>query len=311
MSDKKIIQIAKELNSFTVIPAIKDLNDFFSQSENLTAEINFQNTTFAFPGGLAPLLAYLKENGQKDNYAIILNSKNSNIDSYIRRMGFYSLLGLSDNYNWIKWSGTGRFQEPYYFTKNSDPEEVNKKSANIISMFIKDRQKMNYNYAIGWCIQELIDNAMNHANSDINVVMAQIYNREITEFCVADRGIGIKESMEEADVKTALLKCITQAKSKNSGGMGNGLYYSAELIKNDTSGKCSMSIWSEDHLLTIYSNSSPEVKKVDGFWQGVNISISMYNGISSNLTDLKNKNNETDTFSYEEMPEYYESLFES
>lgn len=311
MTGKEIIIVPLELNSYTVTQVINQLNAFMSQDEIGFLELNFVNTHFVYPGGLSPLLAYLKENANDLNHHIILNSKNSEVDSYLRRMKCYSLLSLPDNYPWIRWSGKGRFQEPYYFTKNTDPNEVNKRSENIISMFIKDRHKMNYNQAIGWCINELIDNAKNHANSDVNVVMAQNYSSGVSEFCVSDRGIGIRESMGKADVKTALEECITKAKGQYSEGMGNGLYYTAELIKNDISGKCSMSIWSEDYMLTLYSNSNPEVKKLDHYWQGVNISISMYNGISSNLTDLKNKNNEGDAFSYENMPEYYENLFEN
>lgn len=305
---EKIITLANELNINTIIPAIKDLNDFLEQDKVLSAEINFNSTVFAYPGGLTPLLAYLKENGQT-KHSIFLNSGKSSIDGYIRRMGFYSLLGLQDNYPWCKLSGRGKFQEPYYFSKNTNPNTVNEKTGNIISLFIKDRNKMNYNEAIGWCISEIIDNAQNHANSDINVVMAQNYrDNTLTEFSVSDRGIGIRASMGEKDAKTALEKCITPAKGINSDGMGNGLYYTAELIKQDTSGKCLMNIWSEDHLLTLYSGATPEVKKVNGWWQGVNISISMYNGISSSLTELKGGK---DAFSYENMSEYYENLFEN
>ena len=49
----------------------------------------------------------------------MLNSKGSNVDSYIRRMGFYSVLGLKDDYHWFKWPNSGRFQEPYFLTKDT------------------------------------------------------------------------------------------------------------------------------------------------------------------------------------------------
>ena len=99
---------------------------------------------------------------------------------------------------------------------------------------------------------------------------------------------------------------VAKEKGKNSDGMGNGLYYTTELIKRDKSNKCYMSIWSEDYQLTLNSNSQPIVKKVDAFWQGVSICISMYNGISTSLSDIMNG---TYSFSYENMPEYYEKLF--
>lgn len=113
--------------------------------------------------------------------------------------------------------------------------------------------------------------------------------------------------------KRLLKKCITTAKGIHSDGCGKGLFYTAELIKNDTSGKCSMTIWSEDYMLILYSGmEEPQVKKVGGFWQGVNISISMYNGISSSIKELmKSIDNYDYSFSYEEQTEYYENLFEN
>ena len=308
------IKLPVELNSNTIIEIINKLENFLKQDKSDIAILDFNNTRFAYPGGLTPLLAYLKDKIANNNdYHVILNSSNSNIDGYIRRMGFYQILGLRDNFFMRKWSSLGRFQEPYFFSKDTNPNEVTEKSSNIIKTFQTDRTVQNFNEAIGWCINEMIDNAHSHSNSDISITMSQKYKQlGITEFCVVDRGIGIKESMGEFTIENALNKCITRAKGVNSKGRGNGLFYTAELIKRDTSGKCSMSIWSEDHILILYSGVEPIVKKVNGYWQGVNISISMYNGISSSITRLmKNIDNYDYSFSYEEQPEYYENLFEN
>lgn len=309
------INLPSELNSNTIIDVIGHLNNFLSQEEKTTAVLDFDSTKFAYPGGLTPLLAYLKDRVEhNEKHQIMLNSKNSKIDGYIRRMGFYKLLGLSDNFFMRKWSNIGRFQEPYFFSKNTNPNEVNEKSENIIKTFITDRNVQNYNEAIGWCINEIIDNAFSHSNSDISVTMSQKYKYlGITEFCVADRGIGIRESMGIDNTKEALEMCVTRAKGINSNGRGNGLFYTTELIKRDVSGKCSMTIWSEDSMLILYSGmEEPQVKQVGSFWQGVNISISMYNGISSSIKELmKSIDNYDYSFSYDEQPEYYENLFEN
>ncbi|MBQ9149724.1 hypothetical protein IJX73_02220 [bacterium] len=307
----KKINVANELNAYTIIPLINSFENFIHNEEKVEVELNFNDTNFTCPGGLTPLLAYLKEN-ENTEHDIYINSQESKVDLYIKRMGFYDILGLDDEYQYTKHSSTGKFQEPYFFSKDTDPNIVTEKSSNIIKIFSK-RRMQNYNEAIGWCIDEIIDNAQNHSNSIINVIMAQKFsNINTTEFCVADRGIGIRESMGEDNIKIALEKCITKAKGKKSKGCGNGLFYTAELIKRDTTGKCSMTIWSEDHILILHSNSEPIVKKVEGYWQGVNIAISMYNGISVSLTELmKNIDNHDYSFSLENMPEYYESLFEN
>lgn len=309
----RIIDVDWELNTNSVIPLIGELDDFLNQEQDSHLDLNFTRTRFVRPGGLTPLLSYLAAHNVDDGHFITLRAvKTSDVNLYLSRMGFYTMLGLEDTYPYNRRSSKGRFQEPYIFSVNTDPMEVTEKSSNIISTFIKNRHTQNYNEAIGWCINEVIDNAHTRSNSQTSVVMAQKYNSGNTEFCVSDCGIGIKESMGESNIETALKKCITTAKGINSDGCGKGLFYTAELIKRDNSGKCSLNIWSGDYMLTLYSGSEPQIKQVESFWQGVNISISMYNGISTSITELmKSIDNQDYSFSYEEQPEYYENLFEN
>ena len=85
LANRKIINVPRELNAISVVTVIKELNNFLSQNEINTAELNFVNTNFAYPGGLTPLIAYLKEYKQNnDKTCIYINSKGSKIDSYIR-----------------------------------------------------------------------------------------------------------------------------------------------------------------------------------------------------------------------------------
>ena len=308
------INVDLELNSNSVVSIIGMLDDFINQSIDTNLDLNFTRTRFVRPGGLTPLLAYLSSHNNDDGKMISLRAvKGSDVNLYLSRMGFYTLLGLEDTYPYNRKPPKGRFQEPYIFSVDTNPQEVTEKSSNIINTFIKNRHTQNYNEAIGWCINEIIDNAHTRSNSTTSVVMAQKYNSGSTEFCVSEWGIGIRESMGENNIETALKRCITTAKGINSDGCGKGLFYTAELIKRDTSGKCSMTIWSEDYMLILYSGmEKPLVKQVESFWQGVNISISMYNGISTSITELmKNIDNQNYSFSYEEQPEYYENLFEN
>ena len=312
---KREISIGLELNSNSVIPIIGMLDNFINQDIDTELDLIFTGTKFVRPGGLTPLLAYLASHKNDDDGKMITlkATKTSDVNLYLSRMGFYTLLGLEDTYPYNRKPAKGRFQEPYIFSVDTNPQEVTEKSSNIINTFIKNRYTQNYNEAIGWCINEIIDNAHTRSNSRTSVIMAQKYNSGNTEFCVSDCGIGIRESMGEDNIETALRKCITTAKGINSDGCGKGLFYTAELIKRDASGKCSMTIWSEDYILMLYSGmDEPQVKQVESFWQGVNISISMYNGISTSITELmKNIDNQDYSFSYDEQPEYYENLFEN
>lgn len=309
-SNAIIVDIPKRLDSTSIVPVISQINRYEQANNPKRLVINFSQTNFVKPGGLTPLLVYLMELPTRipDINGLIVPSMNANVDLYISRMGFYSLLGMKDDFPYHKHTSKGRFQELYSFSNNTDINEVAQTSENIIKMFIKDRTLTNYNKAIGWCVFETIDNARNHASSDINVIFAQRFEQQgITEFCVCDRGLGIRKTMGEDNIEEALKKCITKARGINSEGMGNGLYYTSELIKKDSSDKCSLKIWSEDAILTIKSGHEPEIIKTGSFWNGVNIVISMYNKITSDLTVLKGGN---DIFSYEENPDYYNKLFE-
>ena len=308
--DAIIVDIPEKLDCNSIVDVITGLGRY--KDFNLTKRlvINFSETKFVKPGGLTPLLAYLMELPTKiENFkALIVPSMDENVDLYISRMGFYSLLGIEEDFPYQKHSAQGRFQELYSFSNTTDINEVASTSENIIKMFMTNKKLENYNKAIGWCVSETIDNARNHANSDINVVFAQKFNdKGVSEFCVCDRGVGIRETMGEDCVEEALRKCITKAKGINSTGMGNGLYYTSELIKQDKSGNCFMQIWSENAVLIIKSGCEPLIIKTSSYWQGVNIVISMYNNISTDLTILKGGN---DIFSYEENPDYYNFLFE-
>ena len=58
----KQIQTSRELNIYTVMPIINSLENILKEPEIIEIELNFNNTNFALPGGITPLLAYLKEN---------------------------------------------------------------------------------------------------------------------------------------------------------------------------------------------------------------------------------------------------------
>ncbi len=310
ISNAIVIDIPKRLDCNSVVRVVSEFKRYENAASPKRLVINFNETEFVKPGGLTPLLVYLMELQQKneDFNALIVPSMNDSVDLYISRMGFYSLLGINDDFPYQKHFSQGRFQELYSFSNATDINEVARTSENIIKMFIKNKALENYNKAIGWCVSETIDNAVNHANSVINVVFAQKFKEiGISEFCVCDRGVGIRQTMGTNCIEEALKKCITKAKGINSTGMGNGLYYTSELIKLDNSGKCSMRIWSENAVLEVKSGCEPVITKVESFWQGVNIIISMYNNISTDLTELKGG---FDIFSYEENPDYYNSLFE-
>lgn len=307
MSEKigTIVEIPSGLTSNSVLPVIKKINDFANQNDFNSLVINFLNTTFVTPAGLTPLLCYLRElpRIRTKFEGLIIPSKKSDVNSYISRMGFFSLLGIDDDYGSQKNSGEGRFQELYCFDNSTNENDLLKINEQVVKAFTLKSTNQNYINAINWCLWELVDNARNHANSEECVLFAQKYvQSNLTEFCVADRGVGIRETMGDDDIITSLTRCIRQEKGILSKGMGNGLHFTSELIKKDKSKKSSLlTILSEDAMIKIASGKEPRIEKVDTFWQGTIVTLSLSNEIETNLEDIKG----SEVYGCEDLPDFY------
>lgn len=287
-----VIDIPKGLNENSVLEVIKQLNIFMQQQEVNGLLINFGATTFVTPGGLTPLLAYMVDIPNLRGvgfYGAVNSSEDSCTNRYIERMGFYSALKIEKASIKVKTSGEGKFQELYCFSKQTPELEVQKTNERIIWTFAKENPNRNLSNAIYWCVFEIVDNARNHADSDTNFLFAQKYDfRGLTEFCVADRGLGIRETMGDDDIEKALARCIRQEKGFKSEGLGNGLHFTARLIEEDTSGtKSSLVIISENAKLTVRSGCPPVVRKTDSFWQGTVVILSLHKTLQADIEKIK------------------------
>ena len=303
------VKIPSTLNYLTVKNIISSLNGFFEQNESNVLLVDFSDTKFVYPGGLTPLLTYLldlKEKNSNIDGAII--SSNHDAENYIARMGFYDLLGVDGKYDFQKHDGTGKFQELYLFSSNIPFAEVEQRKENVIKIFTLDHTNQNYINAINWCIPELVSNAYDHSKSDTSVLFAQRY-KHWTEFCISDRGLGIKNTMGRGyDILTALEKSIQkQQKGIESEGYGNGLYFTSELIKNDHSKtKSIMNIHSENGILTITSGQDAKIEYVDSFWNGTTVTLKIFDNIEKDISDLLGYT----PYGAEDLEEFYD-IFES
>ena len=94
--------------------------------------------------------------------------------------------------------------------------------------------------------------------------------------------------MGDSDIVTALKRCISQEKGIHSKGMGNGLYFTSELIKNDNSQKKSyLNIWSGDAMLKLNSGQEPEIIKQNSYWNGTVVTLALSNEIESSIEAIK------------------------
>lgn len=303
MEEAFLLKIPSGLNHRSVLKVIRDLNNFILLDKINNLVIDFTDTNFISPGGLTPLLAYLLEIKSSLVSGTIISSANSNVENYINRMGFYDLLGIEADYNFQKKDGIGFFQELYRFSSETNEAEVQFIQENVIKIFTRLQNNNNYINALRWCIPELVDNAYTHSNSSICVLFAQRYSKR-TEFCISDRGVGIRETMGCSDILDALGRCVQKEKGIYSQGQGKGLFHTSNLIMNDNSEKKSiLNIHSENGIITFVSGrKEPQLKKTTSFWQGTTVTLSLYDEIKFDISNLLGHT----PYGAEDLPNFYD-----
>ena len=130
----------------------------------------------------------------------------------------------------------------------SSEEGVNK----LVNMYLialrqGDELEQGVIQSLEWCMNETLDNVLQHSMSDNGFVMAQMNRQNKTfNFCIFDSGIGIYNSLRNtkhrptnplAAIKLSLKERITRDEQI---GQGNGLWGLSQII-NETNGRMRIS----------------------------------------------------------------------
>lgn len=279
------IIIQKELNSINIVDIIEILNNI-KVSQDLM--INFSQNKFVYPGGITTLMTYLLDLKESLKGKIKYNS-NQELKCLLTSLESFNLIATNSQSIENIYLSKDKFSEPYHFSVSSKEQDVQRQKEKIMRIFTRNTNNINYKHSIDWCIPELVDNAYNHSEAELCLLFAKYFESiGFTEFCISDRGIGIKASMGEENIITALQKCIQfKTKGKNSSGFGNGLFYTSELIKNEPiNNKSMLTIFSEDALLNIYSGKEPQISKTKAFWKGTVVTLRLDNNIQKDISEL-------------------------
>jgi len=227
----------------------------FNSCEDLT--IDFEASNFVYPSGLIPLVNLAKQVTNK-GYRVNIVNESSDLKSYLARMDFYQCIGHKVNAQ-NRNTPANRFVEIYSFDKGVGDNELMHKGTEIVSCLSKEipsEHRYNVGQALAFCISEIIDNAKVHSKADEICLMAQNYPQKgFVEFCVADNGIGMRESLQTKTTEEALINSINHSvKGTESPGAGNGLYLSSQMIRNGESAKSELLLYSERRYLDISEN---------------------------------------------------------
>ena len=133
------------------------------------------------------------------------------------------------------------FDKVYAF---SSPEGVCK-IVNMYSIALRQGDELENGVIQGleWCMNESIDNVLQHSTSPNGFVMAQLNKQsKLFSFCVFDSGIGIFNSLHESrhapqnQLSAILLSMKERITRSEQIGQGNGLWGLSQIIK-ETKGK--------------------------------------------------------------------------
>ena len=191
-------------------------------------QINFSEVNAAFPNAVTPIagiLEYLKENGFSFDFDgvphILIQNKMLEPSFYIK--GVYGETNLILNKVW----------------KFSISDDV----AKLVDAYIDELQKCDRFHkgmldSIEWALNEVMDNVIQHSNSNYGYVMGQLHtNRKYIAFTIFDTGQGIYNSLHQSvhaprntidAITLAIKEEVTRDKKI---GQGNGLYGLHSIIK--------------------------------------------------------------------------------
>lgn len=122
--------------------------------------------------------------------------------------------------------------------------------------------------AVEWAISEITDNVLNHSGSKVGgfIIASRIPNTDIVEFCVADSGIGIADSLSISDHREALELAIQEGVTRNKQtNQGNGLYGTFRLAQVSES---AFSLKSGNATLFVDRKGNVKIKSEQIFYRG-------------------------------------------
>lgn len=226
-------------------------------------------------------------------------------NTYVQRINFLKEIGIKCEEEFCRHSSEGRFLEITRFTEDNNSDVVNS-----IMSILKSRVCVNSEVlkCLNYCLFEVVDNVRNHAESPIDgyvVVQTFLASGELI-ISIVDAGKGIRESLREKeeystiDTPTALEVCI-QKGITNGKGMGNGLFHTANFIRENGG---ELRIYSDEYRLKVNRKGSETIKSF--YWQGTLLCVKIK---VNNEVSLKEIFGETIPITVEEFDECISGLW--
>lgn len=252
----------KIINLISKFLTLRDLNIFTHELDANRDEINLtldiSGISFCAPKSILSLAVLLRkfqlERGSlKTN--IIFNGA-FNVGGYLEHIGFFDFIGI-DRGKKLGQANGGKTYIPIrkllkkdllslrFETGESMQDLIEFEASNLAKVLVGEgRNKQDY-LAIAYSVREAIRNALEHSQEEECYVCAQRYSTGRAQLAVIDEGIGIYQSLVNANIyvtkdnflrealKPGLTRTMQLAESENiHGNSGFGLYILYHLARN-------------------------------------------------------------------------------
>ncbi|MBS1585493.1 MAG: hypothetical protein JSS82_08085 [Bacteroidetes bacterium] len=212
--------------------------------------------------------------------------KNSFEVQYASRIDFFKHMQIELPESFIRKPGDGRFTEITSYHNDASALELHNKIIRIL----KENGNISVDLlaVLDYCIYEILDNVLCHANSPTNgkcVVQFFAASKEI-RFLICDTGIGVHTSLTQHPnskykhlTKDESIYQCTRKGVTNSEGMGNGLYHTSEFIRRNLG---DFILHSDDFVFKISNGIESHYQTTQ--WKGTYLFIKV---LTSNIVDYK------------------------
>ncbi len=249
----KIVQLNSPALVWDFIHTILDVRE--KGFEEFIIDLSSLKETSYFPNVLTPVSAVIENWKNESRYDFKLENAPKNIEHTNFISPKHS--GLTSQYASIL-DKVWKFEAP---------EDVFKLVTEYMDVIYKADvfEGKNVLSWIEWCLNEVMDNVIQHASSEYGYVMGQIHpNTKHIAFCISDPGKGIYESLRTSeywpkDSSDALTLALREGVTRDKQvGQGNGLWGLHEVVQK-SSGKLTLS--SSGSSIVVSAKGNAEVKR--------------------------------------------------
>lgn len=293
------VDISEFKSQIKAIEACDGLVNAYYNNKDTKVIIDFSDCEFLYPDYVLILVCTIKylENAGCNIHGEIKINKDSKLTEYLASMDFFENLKVKFPFEIkpINEKSSVRIQR---YTSENQIEVLN-----CILRVLKENSSLHENVYTGldYCLNEILDNVLNHSDRDEGWVVAQYFqNLNSIRLIVADYGIGIHESLNikhQFSPEEALFECIKEGVS-NGKGQGHGLYATSSFVKLN---KGFLSIASKNKKLNV-SEKETIVKDIPR-WNGTYVYFRINTNVDVDYTTFTSRN-------YDYKKQLFEDLFD-